>query len=94
MKMSDTEMHAMYQLLKKDSSGNHNKLKAEACKACFNTGKRGKPLGIVFYYQGDENWAKGCPRTGRGAIRGCLGCGWYDFNEWRKALNALIQETN
>jgi len=88
--MSSEDIKEMYQLLKKDDSGNHNKLKAEACIKCFNTGKRGKPLGINFYYRGNENWSNEFPPVGEGAKAGCIGCGWYDFNEWRNSLNAAL----
>jgi RNA polymerase subunit RPABC4/transcription elongation factor Spt4 len=90
VKTTDEEIQAKYQLLKKDSIGNHNKLKTEACKACFKTGKRGNPLGISFYYKGDDKWSEDYPKTGKNAESGCVGCGWYDFAAWRKALNTAL----
>lgn len=90
--MDPIEINRKFQLLKKDSSGNHNLLKSRACERCIATGKRGYPLGIKFYYEGDENWPADCPVRGRAAERGCIGCGWYDFETWRKALNLLIEK--
>ncbi len=85
--MSEEEINKKFQLLKKDSSGNHNLLKSRVCENCLRTGKRGYPMGIQFYYEGDENWPSDCPKTGPDAERGCIGCGWYDFEAWRNALN-------
>ena len=90
--MSPIDINRKFQLLKKDFSGNHNLLKSRACERCIATGKRGYPLGIKFYYEGDENWPANCPVRGRAAERGCIGCGWYDFETWRKALNLLIEK--
>ena len=88
--MTAQEIKRKFQLLKKDASGNHNLLKSRACERCIATGKRGYPLGIKFYYAGDENWSSDCPTKGPEAERGCYGCGWYDFEAWRIALNQLI----
>ncbi|WP_322169458.1 hypothetical protein [Acutalibacter caecimuris] len=90
--MTAQEIEHKFQLLKKDASGNHNLLKSRACERCIATGKRGYPLGIKFYYAGDENWPAGCPTKGPEAERGCYGCGWYDFEAWRTALNQLTDE--
>lgn len=91
-KMDDKEIERKFQLLKKDSSGNHNLLNSRACERCIATGKRGYPLGIKFYYAGNENWPTDCPTKGPDAERGCYGCGWYDFEAWRTALNRLTEE--
>lgn len=85
--MSIDDIQRKFQLLKKDSSGNHNLLKSRACERCIQIGKRGYPMGIKYYYVGDEDWPSDCPTTGRGAERGCIGCGWYDFESWRRGLN-------
>lgn len=87
--MTSEEISRKFQLLKKDASGNHNLLKSRACERCLATGKRGYPMGIKFYYAGDENWSSNCPKTGPDAERGCYGCGWYDVEAWRIALNQL-----
>ena len=90
--MDEQEIERKFQLLKKDSSGNHNLLKSRACERCIATGKRGYPMGIRFYYAGDENWPVDCPVKGPEAERGCYGCGWYDFDTWRAALNQLTDD--
>jgi len=83
--MTEKEIEKKFQLLKKDGGGNHNKLKTEACLKCFKTNKRGSPLGIKFYYKYKENWPKKIPKKGSEAEEGCVGCGWYDVAEWKKA---------
>ena len=88
--MTDEEIEKKFQLLKKDSAGNHNLLKSRACERCIKTGKRQSPLGITFFYEGDENWPCDCPTSGPEAEKGCIGCGWYNFEAWRKALNDQI----
>lgn len=90
--MTDDDIQNKFQLLKKDDSGNHNLLKSRACEHCIKTGKRGYPLGIKFYYEGSEEWPEDCPICGVGAEKGCIGCGWYDFEAWRNALNKLIKK--
>jgi hypothetical protein len=50
-------------------------------------------MGIKFYYEGTEDWPTDCPASGKEAQRGCIGCGWYDFDKWRIALNAFLQNT-
>lgn len=89
--MSEEDIQRKFQLLKKDSSGNHNLLKSRACEKCIKTKKRGYPMGIKYYYEGDENWPADCPTTGKEAEQGCIGCGWYDFEAWRKGLNSEIE---
>lgn len=91
--LSDVDIRCKFQLLKKDNSGNHNLLKSRACEKCILTGKRGKPFGIHFYYEGSEKWPEDCPNKGKQAIKGCIGCGWYDFEQWRNTLNHYINKT-
>lgn len=88
--MTVDEIRRKFQLLKKDDAGNHNLLKSRACERCIATGKRGYPLGIKFYYAGNEDWPADCPDFGPEAEQGCFGCGWYDFAAWREALNRYI----
>lgn len=88
--MAGDEIRAKFQLLKKDVAGNHNLLKSRACERCIETEKRGAPLGIEFWYEGDENWPVPEIR-GPQAERGCFGCGWYDFAQWRNALNQKLK---
>lgn len=91
--MSDSEIRRKFQLLKKDSAGNHNLLKSRSCERCIATGKRGTPMGIRFWYSGGENWSDNIPQSGSEAEQGCIGCGWYDFETWRNALNARKTES-
>lgn len=88
--MSEEDIQKKFQLLKKDQSGNHNLLKSRACEHCIETGNRGYPLGIKFFYAGTDKWPDDCPKSGAGAERGCIGCGWYDYDAWRTALNKKI----
>ena len=90
--MNEEQIRKKFQLLKKDSSGNHNLLKSRACERCIVSGKRGYPMGIKFFYKGTEDWPKGCPHRGPDAEVGCVGCGWYDFNTWRNALNKKMNK--
>lgn len=90
--ISEDEIKKKFQLLKKDTSGNHNLLKSRSCENCIRTGKRGTPLGIRFWYAGDENWAS-IHQRGNKAEEGCIGCGWYDFEAWRDALNQKLTES-
>lgn len=90
--MSDVEIKKKFQLLKKDTSGNHNLLKSRSCERCIKTGKRGTPFGIRFWYQEGEDWPS-IHRRGAEAEKGCVGCGWYDFEAWRNALNLKLAQS-
>lgn len=90
--MSADEIKKKFQLLKKDTSGNHNLLKSRSCERCIRTGKRGRPFGIRFWYEGGEDWSSEHQR-GVEAEEGCIGCGWYNFEAWRAALNQKIAES-
>ena len=90
--MSDDEILRKFQLLKKDSSGNHNLLKSRACERCIKDGKRGTPFGIEFWYEGNKAWTCNYQR-GAKAESGCVGCGWYDFDTWRKQLNKKLSKS-
>ncbi len=88
--MSDDDIKANFQLLKKSNgSVSHNLLKSRACERCFKTGNRGEPFGISFFYSGDRKWTP----TDRQDPKGCEGCGWYDFDLWRKRLNQSLGKT-
>ncbi|WP_026522829.1 hypothetical protein [Butyrivibrio sp. VCB2001] len=89
--MPEEQIQEKFQLLKKDSSGNHNLLKSRACEKCMKTGQRGSFLGIDFFYQGNIRWPDDCPQIGEDAKKGCIGCGWYDINKWRDELNIFIE---
>lgn len=90
-KMSSEEIRKKFQLLKKDEGGNHNLLKSRNCELCIKTGKRGYPLGIKYWYEGNENWPEDIDPVGANAEKGCIGCGWYDFAVWRESLNSKIE---
>lgn len=86
--MNDADIRKNFQLLKaSNGSVSHNLLKSRACEHCFKTGKRGKPLGIAYFYEGGERWK---PKDKKDAS-GCIGCGWYDFDKWRKSLNRALR---
>ncbi|WP_294407416.1 restriction endonuclease [uncultured Clostridium sp.] len=87
--MTDEEIKKKFQLL----TNQRNQQKREVCRICFQTGKRGYPFGIKYYYKGGEEWDKSIPKKGRNAEAGCIGCGWYDIAEWRnKVLNKLEEK--
>lgn len=88
---SHHEIRRKFQLLKKDASGNHNLLKSRDCENCSKTGQRGTPFGIVYFYEGGQTWDSSIPHKGSGAEKGCRGCGWYDFDAWRRSLNAKVR---
>lgn len=86
--MTDGDIRAKFQLLKSSNgSVSHNLLKSRACETCYKTGTRGTPLGIVFFYAGDNRWAP----AAQDDPSGCVGCGWYDFDTWRNALNSTLR---
>lgn len=85
--MGDAEIRAKFQLL----SNQRNQQKREVCRTCYQTGRRGTPFGVAYFYSGDGQWPSDLPRTGKQAEEGCVGCGWYDLEEWRTSLNELLQ---
>lgn len=86
--MSDEEIREKFQLL----TNQRNEQKREVCRNCFQTGRRGTPFGIKFFYKGDEKWPEGVPKIGKAAEEGCVGCGWYDLARWRQELNKLLSK--
>ena len=80
--MTDEEIKAKFQLL----SNQRNQQKREVCRNCYQTGKRGVVFGIPFFYEGGSEWDDSIPRKGKNAEKGCVGCPWYDIQEWRKKL--------
>ncbi len=88
--MTDGDVQANFQLLKKSNgSVSHNLLKSRACERCYQSGKRGTPFGIRFFYAGSDRWE---PDNKQDA-KGCVGCGWYDFDTWREGLNQTLTES-
>lgn len=80
--------------IKKDfqlMSNQRNQQKREVCRQCYQTGQRGFPFGIKFFYQGSDAWPDSLPKIGKEAETGCKGCGWYDMERWRTQLMAHIR---
>ena len=88
--LKDHEIQEQFQLL----SNQRNQQKREVCRQCYQTDKRGYPFGIKYYYQGVEVWDSNIPKIGKAAEAGCVGCGWYDLEEWRKSLNNQKQRSD
>ena len=86
--MSEDDIKKKFQLL----SNQRNQQKREVCRKCYQTGIRGTPYNIKYYYSGDEKWPKDIPKKGKEAEKGCIGCGWYDLEKWKKELNKFIAE--
>lgn len=86
--MSVAQIKEKFQLV----DNQRNQQKREACRKCFQTGRRGKLYGLNYYYQGNENWNAEFPRVGKDAEKGCVGCGWYDIQKWRDSLNDFISK--
>ena len=86
--MSDEDILNRFQLLKKSNGAvSHNLLKSRACESCYETGIRGTPFNIRFFYAGGRKWKFSDKKN----PKGCIGCGWYDFDKWRKELNKLLR---
>lgn len=88
--MSKAEIIEKFQLI----DNQRNQQKRETCRRCFQTGIRGKLYGINYYYSGNENWDEKIPKIGKDAEKGCVGCGWYDIQQWRESLNSFIIENS
>lgn len=84
--MSEDDIRAKFQLL----DNQRNQQKREVCRHCFQTGERGTPFGVRYFYAGTGRWSDDVPQVGAEAEQGCVGCGWYDIREWRDSLNGLI----
>ncbi len=87
MEMTDEEVIRKFQLL----DNQRNQQKREVCRKCFQEGLRGKIFGIDFFSEGGEAWDNVIPAVGKAAERGCLGCPWYDIEDWRRKLNKKIK---
>lgn len=80
--MSEADIRTKFQLI----SNQRNQQKREVCRACFQTGERGTPFGIPYFYEGDAEWPDDVPARGPLAEPGCRGCGWYDMATWRRSV--------
>ena len=86
--LTDEELSHDFQLL----NNQRNQQKREVCRNCFQTGERGAPFGIEFFYSGKKKWDIKIPTQGKVAEAGCVGCGWYDLDVWRKALQKKVNK--
>lgn len=86
--LTDEEIKRDFQLI----TNQRNQQKREACRKCFQTNKRPGLFGIKFFAQGTEDWPSKSPKRGKAAESGCVGCGWYDIDAWRNALNSKLDE--
>lgn len=82
--MTDDEITAKFQLLTQQT----NLQKDRYCFRCFNAKIRGDFFGIKWYPQGDEHWAG----ANNSDENGCVGCPWYDLNEWKEKFNEYLSE--
>lgn len=77
--ISEEDIRNSFQLLTRE----HNLLKDRVCTKCKNEGIREGLFGINFWYSGDSKYNGTCE-----------GCGWYDGNKWRNALNTKLKYVN
>lgn len=87
--MSEDDIRTKFQIL----DNQRNQQKREVCRHCFQTGERGMLFGINFFYAGSDKWSEHIPQTGSAAEQGCIGCGWYDIQAWRNALNESLSQS-
>jgi hypothetical protein len=80
--LTEKEIKEDFQLI----SNQRNQQKREACRTCYQTGHRGYPLEIEFFYSGNMEWPENVPKRGKAAEKGCIGCGWHDLGKWRREL--------
>lgn len=85
-KLNDSQLKNKFQLINNE----RNLQKRERCRECFQTNKRQTLFGINYFYKGDKNWPSNIPKVGEEAENGCVGCGWYDIDKWRKSLNKVL----
>jgi hypothetical protein len=80
--LSEAEIKKDFQLL----TNQRNQQKREVCRNCYQIGKRGIIYGIPFFYKGTADWDIKIPQRGKEAEAGCIGCAWYDIEQWRQEL--------
>ena len=87
---SNQDLMNHYQILRCTKDNNENLRKSRACEVCKNTRIRQSPLNhLKFFYDGDRNWPSSVPDEGEAAMKGCIGCGWYDVDQWLNKLNQI-----
>lgn len=84
--MSEEHIKEKFQLL----DNQRNEQKREVCRKCYERNERGIAYGIPFFYKGNSKWDSDIPKQGKEAKDGCIGCPWYDFQEWRKHLKKIL----
>ncbi len=80
--LEDQDIKRDFQLM----NNQRNLQKRMVCLACDQSGDRGYPFGIKYFYEGNARWPDNVPRRGKAAEKGCVGCGWYDLEKWRQSL--------
>ncbi len=76
--MASITIQNKFQLL----SNQTNMWKSRYCDNCVKTGIRGEFMGINWFSSGCEKWEG---KTLNDEI-GCIGCPWYDLDDWKKKL--------
>lgn len=81
--MTERDIKNKFQLLTNQT----NMWKSRHCDHCVKNNIRGNFMGINWYYEGDKNW------KGKDAYdeKGCIGCPWYDLEEWKSKLEKLTK---
>ena len=76
--LDEEGIKSKFQLLTNQS----NMLKSRMCDKCKLTGTRQGMIGFDWFYKGSQKWV-GDENDNES---GCVGCPWYDIQEWRKQL--------
>lgn len=87
-KMSEEEILRKFQLLDNAS----NLRKKQMCESCVGSGQRPSIYGLTFFYRGKIKWDDNIPTRGKEAEEGCIGCPWYDIEEWKKQFNEKFRK--
>lgn len=86
--MSEEEILHKFQLLDNAS----NLRKKQMCESCAMSGERPSIYGLTFFYKGKIKWDENIPIRGKDAEMGCVGCPWYDIEEWKKQFNLRFKK--
>ena len=82
--MTDEEIKQKFQLLTQQT----NLQKDRYCFRCYNEKIRGDFFGIKWYPYGSSEW-EGANNSDE---NGCIGCPWYDLQEWKRLFNEYLSE--